>query len=133
MDSARLGALDDDYIRERRACYEKFFQMASQKFHKIIYVKSPDAKFWNINKRADLEVFLPMMEYAEKVAIQYGAVVVDGTIHFSSIERYRKQGDRWHYSSQDSEFCLLWEVLFQDVVQLSQFMPDHLYNYCCHC
>ena len=49
--SARLGALDDDYIRERRACYEKFFQMASQKFHKIIYVKSPDAEFWNINKK----------------------------------------------------------------------------------
>ena len=130
-DSIRSGAFADDYIRQRRASYEKFFQMASQRFHKIIYVKSPDAEFWKINKRADLEIFRPMWEYAEKVAIQYGAVVIDGTNHFSSIERYRKQGDPWHYRSQDTEFCLLWEVLFQNVVQLSQFMPDHLYNYCC--
>ena len=38
--SARSGAMGDDYIRERRAAYEKFFQMARQKFHKIIYVKN---------------------------------------------------------------------------------------------
>ena len=95
-DSARSGALDDDYIRDRRECYEKFFQMASQKFHNIIYVKSPDAQFWEINRRADLEVVQPMMEHAEKMAKKYGALVVDGTVHFSSIERFRKPSDPWH-------------------------------------
>ena len=26
---------------------------------------------------------------------------------------------------------LQWEVFFQDLMQLSQVMPDHLYNFCC--
>ena len=61
-----------------------------------------------------------------------GAIVIDGTHHFSTLERYRKPNGPWHYSSTDTEFCLLWEVLFQDLLQVSQFgMSDHLFHHCC--
>ena len=88
------------------------------------------AEFWKINDSRNLGVFRPMMEHAEKMAKKYGALIIDGTTHFSSIERYRKPNDSWHDASQEYEFSLLWEVFFQDLMQLAQFMPDHLYNFC---
>ena len=43
--SARSGAAGDDFVRDRRLAYEKFVQLARQRFHKIIYVQSPPPVF----------------------------------------------------------------------------------------
>ena len=73
-----------------------------------------------------------MADYAEKTARKYGAFVLDGVNHFSTLEKFRNTGDAWHYSSQEYEFSLLWEEFFQDLLQLAQFgMSDHKYNHCC--
>ena len=105
------SAAADEYVRTRRDNYEKFFQMARQKFHKIIYVKTPPPEFWRISDARIRGVYVPMAEHAEHIAKTYGALVIDGKTHFSTLEKFRKSGDPWHFSSQDEEFCLLWEVL----------------------
>ena len=51
-----------------------------------------------------------MMEYAEDMAKKYGALVIDGTHHFTSLEKFRKPNDDWHYCSQDYQFSLQWEA-----------------------
>ena len=68
----------------------------------IIYVKTPPPDFWKIQDPQSLGVFLPMAEFAEAQARRYGALVIDGTHHFTKLERFRK--DSWHYCSQDYEF-----------------------------
>ena len=56
------SAAADDYIRTRRDNYEKFFQMARQKFHKLIYVKTAPPDFWKITDARALGVYIPMAE-----------------------------------------------------------------------
>ena len=83
--SARSGAGGDDYVRDRREAYEKFFQMARHRFHKIIYVKTPSPDFWKIRDSKSLSCFGPMAEYAENMADRYGALTIDGEIFFSRL------------------------------------------------
>ena len=68
--------------------YEKFFQMARQQFHNIIYVKTPSPEFWRITDPQTLGIFIPMAEHAEKTARKYGALAIDGTNHFSTLEKF---------------------------------------------
>ena len=132
LKSARKGAAGDDFVRRRRLAYERFFQLARQRFHKIIYVKTPPPAFWKIHDQKTLSIFLPMAKYAEEMAMKYGAYIVDGSHHFASLERYRKPDDPWHYSSVEFELCLLWEEMWQDLIQLSQYaLPDRLFHHCC--
>ena len=64
------------------------------------------------------------------MAKKYGALIIDGKNHFSTLGKFRTPDGPWHYSSTDNEFCLLWEVFFQDLLQVAQFgMSDHLYNH----
>ena len=53
------------HIQDRRAAYEDLFQMRRQRFHKIVYVKSPSADFWEIQDQKTLQLFMPMAKYAE--------------------------------------------------------------------
>ena len=48
-----------------------------------------------------------MAQFVETMAKKYGALVIDGTNHFSTLEKFRKSTDSWHYASEDFEFCLL--------------------------
>ena len=82
---------EDEYIRNIREAYARFFQMARQKFHNIIYVKTPKPEFWKIQDAKTLSVFLPVAEYVDRMAMRYWALILDGAIHFSSLEKYRKQ------------------------------------------
>ena len=73
-----------------------------------------------------------MAEHAENMAKKYGALIIDGKNHFSTLEQFRKPSDPWHDSSQESELCIVWEVLFKDLLEMAQFgVPDHLYHHCC--
>eukprot|EP00974_Lingulodinium_polyedra_P001752 165720-Lingulodinium_polyedra.AAC.1 len=61
----------------RKMCehYDELFQLASQVFQKVIYVKSPPAEYWKVSNPYQFERILEQAVFAAK---RYGAMFVEG-------------------------------------------------------